>query len=250
MRVATRRLRSVLATYRALVDPTVVLHLRAELVWLAAVLGGSRDEEVLQLRLVDRLNHEPADLLLGPVRERLEHRFETDAATAWQTLVAALDTHRYFRLLDALDALVATPPFTAAATADARVVVPALITREWKKLRRAVHRAAHTVPGPVRDVALHEVRKRAKRLRYAAETAHPLSPKRARRVSRFAQKLQTILGDQHDSVIARDRLLQRGAVEAFLRGENTFSYGRLHAQEQQQAAKSEARFWKAWSRRP
>ena len=250
MRVATRRLRSVLATYESLVVPTVVRHLRTELGWLAAVLGGSRDEEVLQRRLAGLLDREAPALLLGPVRDRLTTRSETDADTAARTLVAALETHRYFRLLDALDAFVATPPFTATAGQDARVVVPDLVAKEWKKLRRAARRAVKTVPGPERDLALHEVRKRAKRLRYAAETAHPLNPKRAARVSRFAQKLQTVLGDQHDSVIARDRLLRHGGVDAYLRGENTFSYGRLHALEQQKAADAEALFWKAWSHRP
>ncbi|MDJ0337385.1 CYTH and CHAD domain-containing protein [Cryobacterium sp. PH31-O1] len=250
MRVATRRLRSVLATYESLIDPAVVQHLRTELGWLAAVLGGSRDEEVLHRRLAGLLDHEPPALLLGPIRERLETRSATDAGSAGRTLIAALDTHRYFRLLDALDALVAAPPFTAAAGQDARVLVPALVAKEWKKLRSAVRRAAKTMPGPERDLALHEVRKRSKRLRYAAETAHPLNPKRAARVSRFAQKLQTILGDQHDSVIARDRLLRRGGVEAYLRGENTFSYGRLHALEQQKAAGAEAHFWRAWRCRP
>ena len=249
MRIATRRLRSVLATYRSLVDSTVVEHLRTELGWLAAVLGASRDEEVLQGRFTGLLDSESPVLLLGPIRERLDTRFAADADTAKHTLLAALYTHRYFRLLDALDALVATPPFTATAGRDARVVIPALITREWKKLRRAVRRAATTAAGPELDLALHSVRKRAKRLRYAAETAHPLSPKRAARVSRFARKMQTVLGNQHDSVIARERLLRRGAVEAYLRGENTFSYGRLHALEQQKAAEAETRFWRIWRRR-
>ena len=250
MRVALRRLRSALATYRSLVDPTVVRHLRTELGWLAAVLGARRDEDVQQRRLAGLLDRELPVLLVGPIRERLETRAEMDAATAGRTLDTALDTPRYFRLLDALEALAAKPPFTAAASQDARVVVPALVAKEWKKLRRAVHRARKTVPGPERDLALHEVRKRAKRLRYAAETAHPLNPKRATRVGRFAQKLQTILGDQHDSVVASDRLLRRGAIDAYLRAENTFSYGRLHALEQQKAADAEALFWKAWSHRP
>ena len=128
--------------------------------------------------------------------------------------------------------------------------MPALITAEWRRLRRAVRIATKTVPGAERDHALHEVRKRAKRLRYAAETALPLSRKRAIRIGRFAQKLQTILGQQHDSVIARERLLRRGGVDAYLHGENTFSYGRLHALEQQKARDAEARFWRAWRRRP
>ena len=250
MRVATRRLRSVLASYHSLLDATVVPHLRTELAWLGAALGASRDEEVLQRRLRAHLDREPEGLLLGPIRERVGSHADTDTDAAHHALLTVLNGHRYFRLLDALAALVTAPPFTAVARTEARTVVPTLIKKEWKKLRRAVRAATKTLPGAERDEALHEVRKRAKRLRYAAETAHPLSRKRAAKVSRFAQKLQTILGDQHDSVIARERLLKRGAVDAYLRGENTFSYGRLHALEQQKAADAEARFWRAWRRRP
>ena len=250
LRVATRRLRSVLATYHSLLDATVVPHLRSELAWLGAVLGGSRDEEVMQRRLTGHLDREPEGLLLGPIRERLGSRADTDTDAAHHALLTALNSHRYFRLLDALAALVTSPPFTAVARQEARTVVPALINKEWKKLRRAVRAATKTVPGAERDLALHEVRKRAKRLRYAAETAHPLSRKRAATVSAFAQKLQTILGNQHDSVIARERLLKRGAVDAYLRGENTFSYGRLHALEQQKAAVAESKFWQEWKNRP
>ncbi|WP_104137339.1 CYTH and CHAD domain-containing protein [Cryobacterium sp. Y62] len=250
MRVATRRLRSVLATYHSLLDATVVPHLRSELAWLATVLGGSRDEEVLQRRFTGHLDREPEGLLLGPIRQRLGSRANTDTDTVYHALLTALNSHRYFRLLDALAALVTSPPFTGVARQEARTVVPALINREWKKLRRAVRAATKTVPGAERDLALHKVRKRAKRLRYAAETTHPLSRKRAFAVSAFAQKLQTILGDQHDSVIARERLLKRGAVDAYLRGENTFSYGRLHALEQQKAAEVESKFWKSWKNRP
>ena len=47
-----------------------------------------------------------------------------------------------------------------------------------------------------------------------------------------------------------ERLLRRGGVDANQRGENTFSYGRLHALEQQKAADAEAHFWRAWRRRP
>ena len=250
MRVATRRLRSVLATYHSLLDATVVPHLRGELAWLSAVLGGSRDEEVLQRRLQGHLDREPGDLLLGPIRERLGRRSVTDTDTAHYTLMTALNSHRYFRLLDALAAVVTSPPLTAVAKREAGTVVPALINKEWKKLRRAVRAATKTTSEADRDVALHEVRKRAKRLRYAAEAAHPISRKRAVTVSQFAQKLQTLLGDQHDSVIARERLLKRGAVDAYLRGENTFSYGRLHALEQHRGARAEARFWKFWHRHP
>ncbi|KIF03237.1 hypothetical protein PL81_25435, partial [Streptomyces sp. RSD-27] len=47
MRVATRRLRSALATHRKVLDRTATDPLREELRWLAAELGADRDREVL-----------------------------------------------------------------------------------------------------------------------------------------------------------------------------------------------------------
>ena len=48
MRVATRRLRSALATYRRLLDTDVTEPIRAELKWLGGVLGSVRDAEVIR----------------------------------------------------------------------------------------------------------------------------------------------------------------------------------------------------------
>ena len=52
MRVATRRLRSALATFRPLLDRTRTDPLREELRWLAGVLGAARDAEVMHARLL------------------------------------------------------------------------------------------------------------------------------------------------------------------------------------------------------
>ena len=50
-RVATRRLRSDLKTFRDALDPVWVDRMRAELKWLGADLGGVRDADVLAARL-------------------------------------------------------------------------------------------------------------------------------------------------------------------------------------------------------
>ena len=51
MRVALRRLRSLLATFRPLFDPDVVASLRDEVKWVAGELGAARDREVVRERL-------------------------------------------------------------------------------------------------------------------------------------------------------------------------------------------------------
>ncbi|WP_035878479.1 CYTH and CHAD domain-containing protein [Cryobacterium sp. MLB-32] len=253
MRVATRRLRSALATYGDLLsDEAGTAHLRHELRWLAGVLGDSRDEHVQQDRLSTLVKAEPTQLLLGPVVERLAGQFAVESSAARQALLAVLDHARYFRLLDDLGAWLVSPRFTNLAYGSARKLVPTLLEQDWKALRAAVRALPDAAEGQEHDLALHTVRKRAKRLRYAAETALPIARKSSRRLAASAQSLQTILGEHQDSVIARDLLLHRSAVEAYLHGENTFTYGRLHAKEEARGADAEARFQAAWKafRRP
>src|SRR5439155_12896922 len=99
MRVATRRLRSTLKTFAAVLagpdpgpDPGAV---RAELKWLADVLGAARDTEVLEAALHGRLAELPAELLLGPVQARVTSHFASRAASARGSVPEALDSARY-----------------------------------------------------------------------------------------------------------------------------------------------------------
>jgi hypothetical protein len=71
--VATRRMRSVPATYRKLLDDAEKLSLlRDELKWLAGVLGEARDAEVMQTRLKGMVAEEPEELVTGPVTRRVD----------------------------------------------------------------------------------------------------------------------------------------------------------------------------------
>jgi CHAD domain-containing protein len=249
MRVATRRLRSTLGTYRKLLDAEAANRLRGELKWLAGCLGEARDAEVLRERFKDMVAHEPPDLILGPVSRRIEEALGADYHAAHVKVLQALDDPRYFRLLDALDAFLAAPPLKDPASGPAHTIVAALIGKDRKRVRRDVRTAKGTPEGAEHDRALHEVRKSAKRLRYAAESFAPVQPKRAARLTRAAHGLQRILGEHQDSVVTRD-VLRRLGVHAHLAGENGFTYGRLHALEQSIATDSEARFRKAWKRFP
>ncbi|MGO4102523.1 CHAD domain-containing protein [Leifsonia sp. YAF41] len=247
MRVACRRLRSTLTTYRSLLDATAVQQLRADLRWLAGVLGSARDIQVIRERLTVQLAAERPEVIVGPIRQRITEQLEADFQEARREGVAALDSVRYVRLVDALDAFMIAPPLVDSAGRPARKIVPGLIREEWHELRTLV-RAAEAAPAGshVRDLALHEVRKRAKRLRYAAESALPVYGEAARRLANSTQELQSILGDHQDSIVARDLLL-RMAATAQLRGESSFSYGRLHALEASRAAASETDFRLAWA---
>ena len=67
MRVATRRLRSALATYRPVVDREAGDQLRAELKWLAGELGGARDAEVQREHFPTAVAEQPVELVMGRV---------------------------------------------------------------------------------------------------------------------------------------------------------------------------------------
>ena len=70
-RVATRRLRSALRTFRRLLDRDVTDPLRDEVRWLATALGAPRDAEVMKARILAALDALPEEEVIGPVRERV-----------------------------------------------------------------------------------------------------------------------------------------------------------------------------------
>ena len=234
MRVATRRLRSAFATYRPLLDRERTDPVRQELKWLGLVLGRPRDTEVLHWRLRDLVATQPGELVLGPVAARVDLELRDRHRAAHADLVAALDGDRYFRLLDALDTLLADPPLTARAGKPARTQLPALVGRAADRVDRAARAVAHDRTPQERNQGLHEVRKSAKRARYAAESAVPVSGKPATRLAEAMEALQDVLGEHQDSVAAQSLLLEL-AMAAQASGENGFTFGLLYAQERTRA---------------
>jgi CHAD domain-containing protein len=112
-----------------------------------------------------------------------------------------------------------------------------------------MRRAGHTPPGPPRELAYHEARKAAKRARYAGEAVSPALGRGARRFTRQMKKIQSVLGDHQDAVVARgvDREL---GIGAHLAGENAFSYGLLYEREDQRATRLRAEARRTWKQAP
>ncbi|MEV6262162.1 CYTH and CHAD domain-containing protein [Streptomyces sp. NPDC051784] len=247
MRVATRRLRSALRTYREILDRTVTDPLRDELKWLAAELGIDRDREVLEARLDSRVAALPLPLLLGPVRARLEFAFTARHAASRQHVDSVLDSDRYLALLDSLDALLADPPLLPAAAHEPDEALPRAVLKEYDRLAARVGHALELGPGEERDVAMHEARKAAKRVRYAAEAARPALGKPAKKFSKRMKSVQSVLGDHQDSVVARDAL-RTLAVQAHEAGESAFTWGLLYGQEETAAAERERELPGVWDR--
>lgn len=139
----------------------------------------------------------------------------------------------------------ADPPFTPQADRPAVKVLPPLVRRAHRRLEQTTRRIA-CAPDP--DPAVHKARKAAKRARYAAEIAVPVLGGTARRQVARMKRLQEILGDHQDSVVARNVLLEI-AADAHRNGENTFTYGLLYEREVCLAREIERPFLKAAIRR-
>lgn len=256
MRSATRRVRSALAVYRKLYGKGAVGRLRDELKWLGRILGTPRDAEVMLDRLRTHAEKLPPGEGADDVKQRIERELGTRLDAGYRKAQEVLLTDRYFRLLDDLEDFRDHPPVRPAASAPARKAARKLVGKSAKRLRRA-HKSALRVkdgagekPGmelkdaTAHETALHQVRKDAKRLRHAAEIAGPLFGRRAAKLAKAAHKQQTILGDHHDSVMARI-FLGKLAGGPDLPGPVDAAYGSLLKREDKLAAKAEAKYRKA-----
>ncbi|MDI2034708.1 CYTH and CHAD domain-containing protein [Paenarthrobacter nitroguajacolicus] len=242
MRAFTRRIRSVLHTYRGLFVPEPVQELEDGLKSLAETLGRYRDTEVLHQRLRDALDGLPEDLVLGVLHDELEQRMLVRADTAKAAIQTRLATPGYFHLLDDLEAFIDAPPLSDKGKAPARKTTAKLVNKAVKRLRKRHDAAVGAAVGHSRDEALHDVRKSAKKLRFAAAAVESVHGKRASKLSKAAHNVQSILGNHQDSVMARAELLDLGSTPGL--GSAAFTYGVLHARESVLSEAAERKYLK------
>ncbi|TQR86868.1 CYTH and CHAD domain-containing protein [Mycobacterium hodleri] len=234
MRVTTRKIRSLLRASEesfGIADDSWLLE---ELRVLAGILGGARDAEVLAEKYETVLEQLPADLIRGPVRERLVEGAKRRYRAGWKRSLVAMRSERYFRLLDGLEALLTAEPVP---TPSGAAHEPVTVAAAYRKLRKSVKKAEsaaadETVSPEDADEALHAIRKRAKQLRYTASALGEDG------VADKAKSIQSLLGDHQDSVVSRTHLSEE-AVTAHGAGEDTFTYGVLFQLESEIARRAE-----------
>lgn len=175
VRVAIRRLRSTLRTFRPLLDRERSEPLREELRRLGGVLGALRDVQVVR----DTRAALPGQD--GRVAERLDRLLSQRGRTAHAAVTGALAGPWWDRLRAGLEQLRSRPPLSARADRPASEELTRLVRRADRRVRRR-YRAAQVATSPAeRDRLHHEVRKAAKRARYAAEAVAPAVGEPARR---------------------------------------------------------------------
>nr|WP_243850474.1 CYTH and CHAD domain-containing protein [Modestobacter marinus] len=241
VRVACRRLRSTLAAFRPVLDRTQTDPLREELARVGSALSPSRDGEVAVAHLRDLVDAQPDELVVGPVVARLQQEAVRDEQAGDAQARKALNTPAYLQLRDDLDALVEEPPLTEAAGRPAEEVLREVVARAGRRLRRSVEAAQDSHEAE----ALHDVRKAAKRLRYTSEAAVPVLGAPVADLVSVLKGVQEVLGDRQDTFVTRPLCVQLGRA-AFAAGENTFTWGRLHALEEARCQQAERDFWLRW----
>jgi CHAD domain-containing protein len=235
-RVATRRLRSQLRTFRTLLDTEWANALREDLRWLGGGLGSVRDRQVMAQRVRTRTVSLAEDD--APTVADLAAELQAESEEARARLVLDMRTDRYIDLIERLVEASRAPALTPEAQQRAAVVIPALAGRDWKQLRKGIA----GLPDQPDDPELHRIRILAKRMRYAAEAAEPIAGKIAARSAEAAAALQDVLGDHQDSVTAQQWLRETG------KGPRAFVAGELTALERETAAQDRAAWHNVWKK--
>lgn len=206
MRVALRRLRAALNAFKPYLDGDALMRFRTEVGWLNEVLGPIRDWDVFLegIQPLRKLRTKDGGLqrVFASGRARREsHHGE---------LLNRMGDPRYTRFQLSLGEAVVAPPFND----DAPLSNPIgpIATGVVRKLRRRMLRDGEHFDRLAPE-ARHELRIRAKKLRYALQFFNRLYDGRAKSMLSALGKVQDSLGALNDLTVA-DSLLDEAGVSA------------------------------------
>jgi len=195
MRVATRRLRSTLRTFKRTYPGTA--EVGDELKWLADLLGAVRDGQVQKGKLLAGVRD--AGPQFADAAERIGQHLDDQVTRGRQALDEVLESERYLALLDRVDRLADE---TVTAEDDP-------LGRARKTLAKADGLLDQALADG-EDAELHDARKAYKRARYAVEVFEPSAGKPGKLLVKALTELQDVLGAHQDSVVARELLHELG----------------------------------------
>ncbi len=190
-RVALRRIRANLRTYRLAFDPAWGTELRGQIARYNAALGAVRD---LQLRR-NIINAFDPDLVPKKDLVRLSDLVGVELLEAEAEAKAEATKEHRVAITASLEALWDGAPFRNKAKRPAASLLPELLERAWRDTREAGRIARKDAT----DLHLHRLRIRTKTFRYSCETVGLIDGGPARKAARAAGLLQDRLGEVHDA---------------------------------------------------
>jgi CHAD domain-containing protein len=235
-RVAVRRLRSALRTCERLFAFGWARERRDRLRRLSDELSAARDGDILLARAESRAGSLPSKD--RPAAEAILAALREERARTYERLRQIRQDAEHVELENEVSSI-ADEPVVWRSDSPAACVAPRLVRKTFKRLRKRVRNCGEEPS----DEQLHAVRIAAKHYRYALEAFEPVTARRMRKVAHRVQRLQDVLGEEHDAAVAEQRLrgLAAEAKLAFVSGEMT---------QLEEKAKVEARSqWRrAWRR--
>jgi CHAD domain-containing protein len=208
-RVAVRRTRSLLGQIKQVFGEDVINHFSSEFSWLGKLTGPPRDLDVLMLTLRERRRQIPSDGLEAVIAFLEQKRREEHAR-----LVEALTGDRFKSLTSEWKAFLQQPSQPAPAPNAPRPLADVVFERAWR-LSRKIGRLAEDLDEATAAEAVHDLRVRAKKLRYLVDVT-PRSGEDAdlKRVLVALKALQRVLGDFNDAHVQEQRLIECRAAMA------------------------------------
>lgn len=206
LRVAVRRARTVVKFSAGILADPYRKALRSELAWLARVTSAPRDLDVHLLDFDETARHVRDSGALAPFADLLA----ADRQQAHRELAEALHSARYAALVS----LWRETELAKGAARPAREVAHGVLARAMRRVRSRGRALTPDCP----DETLHDLRKRAKELRYLLDMLS--DAERHASGMRAVKKLQQALGTHQDAVAQAD-LVVRCTTRLRAAGEST-----------------------------
>ncbi|MCW5891315.1 MAG: CHAD domain-containing protein [bacterium] len=244
LRVATRRIRVALRLFERFLPAATVAALMDGFAELGRGIGSVRDLDVLAAAIAagaERLDP-AARRALPPLADYVA----AERVRALEALRVRLGTPRVRRLLARAEKLGATGPRGAPVRlAEVAPAVTRPLLRGVERRGRAL--ASRDAVAKASDEALHELRVRVKRLRYACEALAGLDPEAMGPVVARLVTLQDVLGDHQDAVM-QAAWLHAAAQRTSFPPATLLATGGLLAGLARRARRRRRRFLGAWRR--
>jgi CHAD domain-containing protein len=235
IRVAARRMRTILLAVRTIVHPEWVDPPLSGLKWLGEVFARARDLDV-QMRYFRREAEQFKARDRRPL-ERFLRRLQNERERAQRMMLDEMKTAKYLGFVSKLQEAAEAP-----AVVNTECTLIDVAARQFRKLRKTIRKLKRSPS----NADLHRVRIKTKRARYAAELAEVCDGKAVTRFIKTTERFQDLLGMHQDAVLAEQYV--QGLLQDQGGQQAAFTAGLLVARANQQREEVRRKFWSEWQR--